>query len=102
LSTSCASQRRTVRAETDAVMPRAAVSRASSGQLHFASGVPLAAGSSHASAFTWATTGAVNVRGRPGAAASASRPAGQPAFGEPFAPAAHHIHIQPLGNRRIR
>ena len=26
----------------------------------------------------------------------------QPAFGERFAPAAHHIHIQPLRNRRIR
>jgi hypothetical protein len=30
------------------------------------------------------------------------RSAGQPAFGERFAPATHHIHIQPLGNRRIR
>jgi hypothetical protein len=98
LRTSCASHRRTVRAEIDAVMPRAAVSRA--GQLHFARGVPLAAGSSHASAFTCATTGAVNVRGRPGALA-VGQP-GQPAFGERFAPAAHHIHIQPLRNRRIR
>jgi len=80
-------------------MPRAAVSRASSGQLHFASGVPLAAGSSHASAFTCATTGAVNVRGRPGALAVAS-PASPPS--EPFAPAAHYLHIQPRGNRRIR
>ncbi len=95
LSTSSASQRRTVRAGIDAVMPRAAVSRA--GQLHFASGVPLAAGSSHASAITCATTGAVNVRGQPGALA-----AGQPAFGERFAPAAHHIHVRPLRNRRIR
>jgi hypothetical protein len=31
-----------------------------------------------------------------------STAAGQPAFGERFAPAAHHIHIQPLRNRRIR
>jgi hypothetical protein len=51
-------------------------------------------------AFTCATTGAVNVRGRPGAL-TVGQP-GQPAFSEPFAPAAHPIHIQPLGNRRIR
>jgi hypothetical protein len=40
-------------------------------------------------------------RARP-ARCACGRPADQPAFGERFAPSAHHIHIQPPANRRIR
>ena len=40
-------------------------SRANSGQLHFASGVSLSAGSSQANAFTSATMDGANWRGRP-------------------------------------
>ena len=61
------------------VMPLAAAWRASSGQVQRANGVPLAAGSSQARAFTSATTRAGNMRGRPGrgASASPSRPCSQ-------------------------
>jgi hypothetical protein len=52
-------------------MPLAAVWRDSSGQVQRASGAPLAAGISHASALTPATTRAGNTRGLPGRGASA-------------------------------
>lgn len=53
-------------------MPLAAAWRASSGQVQRASGILLAAGSSHARALTPATTVAGNTRGLPGRGASAS------------------------------
>jgi hypothetical protein len=73
-SASSASQRRTVDGETAGVMPLATAWRASSGQVQRASGVPFAAGISHARAFTSATTRAGNTRGLPGRGASASPP----------------------------
>ena len=53
--------------------------RPARGSDHFASGVPLSAGSSQASAFTSATTVAANARGRPGRgrSRSPSRPCSQ-------------------------
>jgi hypothetical protein len=69
---SSASQRQTVDGEGAGSMPPAAALRASSGQVHRASGVVLAAGISQASAFTSATTAEANTRGRPGRGASAS------------------------------
>jgi hypothetical protein len=74
LSASAASQRRTVEADTDDTAPRRMASTARSGQLHLASGVLLAAGSSHANAFTSATCTALNRRGRPDRGRSASPP----------------------------
>ena len=65
LIASAASQRRTVEADTDATTPRRLASAARSGQLHFASGRSVSAGSSHANAFTSATWTALNRRGRP-------------------------------------
>ena len=78
-SASPASQRRTVDADTEAPMPRRAASDANSGQDHFASGVSLSPGRSHANAFTSATTEAANARGRPvrGKSRTPSRPCSQ-------------------------
>ena len=47
------------------IWQRAASSRASSGQLHLASGTPDSAGSAHASATASARSAAVNTGGRP-------------------------------------
>ena len=79
LIASSASQRRIVDGETAGVMPLATAWRASSGQVHRASGAPLAAGISQARAFTSATTRAGKTRGLPGrgASASPSRPCSQ-------------------------
>jgi len=57
--------RRTLEAETGPVRPRLASSAASSGQLHRASGTPVAAGSWQASAHTSARSAALIRRGRP-------------------------------------
>jgi hypothetical protein len=67
-----ASQRRTVDGEGAGPVPLAAALQASSGQVQRASGVPLAAGISQASAFTCATTPAGKERGLPGRGAPAS------------------------------
>ncbi len=69
---SAASQRPTVEAEIDSTTPRVTASAASSAQLHRASGTPVSAGSSQASALTSASA----VLGRCAAGpAGAGRPA---------------------------
>jgi hypothetical protein len=65
LSASSASQRRTVEAETGAVMARAVTSRASSGHDQRDNGVPVSTGSWQARALTSATCSALNDGGRP-------------------------------------
>ena len=74
LMASSASQRRTVDAEGAGAIPLAAAWRGSSGQVQRATGVPLAAGISHARALTSATARAGNARGLPDAAHRPPRP----------------------------
>ena len=92
LSASASSQRRTVEAETDATMPRAAASRASSGHDQRDSGAPVSAGSWQARALTSATwtgvkrAGARSVCGRP------ARPGRRPANRSRQQPDRVHVH----------
>jgi len=72
LSASSESQRRTVDADTGEQIPPVTTCRASSGQLHLASGTPEASGGWQASALTAAICTGVKVGGRPDRFASPS------------------------------
>jgi hypothetical protein len=84
LIASADSQRQIVVSEIDAVMPVSTAARARSAQCQRASGVPVAAGSSHASALTATTTSGGKTRW-PSAAGKVRQP-GDALLVEAFAP----------------